>query len=180
MIAIPAVNTPGFRNPWRALTWSVAAILILLPAIAMQFTTEVAWGPEDFLVIGMMLAFGALCVEVGLKVSPNHTYMVALVTTVGTGFLLIFVNLAVGVIGSEGNPMNLLFAGVLAIGLIGAAFARLRPAGMALAVLAMAIAQELIAMALFVDGQGRIAVLVSVFALAWLISGFLFHRSSDQ
>jgi len=180
MIAIPSVKTPGFRNPWRAFAWGLVAILILLPAIAMQFTNEVAWGPEDFLAIGVMLAFGAICVEIGLKVSPNHLYMIAMVITVGTGFLLTFVNLAVGVIGSEGNPMNLLFAGVLAIGLIGAAVTRFRPAGMALAALLMAIAQELIAIILVVEGQGRIAVLVSVFALAWLISGYLFHRSAER
>ena len=34
------------------------ALLLLVPAVAMQFTSEVSWGPGDFIVAGMLL-FGA-------------------------------------------------------------------------------------------------------------------------
>ena len=40
--------------PWRWLMWGGLAGLLALPAVAMRFTDEVQWGPEDFLVMGIM------------------------------------------------------------------------------------------------------------------------------
>jgi hypothetical protein len=39
----------------RIAIWGTAAFLLLLPWVAMQFTTEVNWTLFDFLVIGVML-----------------------------------------------------------------------------------------------------------------------------
>ena len=40
--------------------WAAAAALLSIPAIAMQFTSEVDWSGSDFIVMGIMLgtAFG--------------------------------------------------------------------------------------------------------------------------
>jgi hypothetical protein len=61
-----------------------------------------------------------------------------------TGLVLIWINGAVGLIGSEDNPANLMYAGVLAVGGIGAMKARLEPMGMAWAMLATAVAQFMV------------------------------------
>lgn len=45
-------------------------------------------------------------------------------------FLLVWVNLAVGMIGDDGDPANLLFGGVLVVGIAEAAIGRFRHAGM--------------------------------------------------
>lgn len=46
----------GQRLPlWRVAMWGGIATLLLLPAVAMQFTREVAWGPEDFTFAGIVL-----------------------------------------------------------------------------------------------------------------------------
>jgi len=73
-------------------------------------------------------------------------YRAAVGVAVGAALLLIWINLAVGIIGDEGNPANLMHIGVLAVGIIGAIFARLRPLGMARVLLATAVAQMLVAM----------------------------------
>ena len=39
----------------RALVWGAAAALLLLPWVAMQFTSEVNWTKSDFMVFGVML-----------------------------------------------------------------------------------------------------------------------------
>jgi hypothetical protein len=45
---------------WRIAAWTAAALILLLPLIAMQFTDEVVWDVTDFAV------FGALLVGVGV------------------------------------------------------------------------------------------------------------------
>ncbi len=57
-----------------------------------------------------------------------------------TAVILMWVNGAVGVIGSENNDANLMYFGVLAVGIIGAVIARFQPRGMALALFATALA----------------------------------------
>ena len=71
-------------------------------------------------------------------------YRIAVGMALAAAFLLVWINLAVGVIGSEDNPANLLYGGVLAVGLIGVLIARFRPHGMARALFATAIAQALV------------------------------------
>ena len=50
-----------------------------------------------------------------------------------------------GIIGSEDNNANVMYFGVLAVGIIGAIIARFRPHGMARALFATALAQALVA-----------------------------------
>ena len=76
------------------------AILLIIPAVAMQFTSEVKWGPIDFLVAGvLMLGTGLLCELVIRKVS-TFKYRVALCAAVLIAFILIWLELAVGIFGT--------------------------------------------------------------------------------
>src|SRR5688500_1870060 len=94
---------------WRAAPWAIAALILLLPVIAMQFTDEIDWDVTDFAVIGFML-FGACgAYELAARTTGNVAYHAAVGVTVATAFILIWINLAVGVIGSEDNPANLMY-----------------------------------------------------------------------
>jgi hypothetical protein len=42
-------------NPWRAGAWSFVGLLLVLPAVAMQFTAEVNWTAGDFIVAALMI-----------------------------------------------------------------------------------------------------------------------------
>jgi len=42
-------------NRWRVAIWGSAALLLLLPWVAREFTREVNWTPADFGVFGAML-----------------------------------------------------------------------------------------------------------------------------
>ena len=80
-------------------------------------------------------------------------------------------------IGSEANPYNLLFGGVLAIALVGSIAARFRPLGMALATAAAGVAQITIAAGgIATDPRG--ALFSSVLGGLWLLAAFLFHKSA--
>lgn len=181
MAATPTLSSNRFWSRVRWAVWGGAAGLLMLPAIAMQFTTEVDWTAADFIVMGLML--GAVCgaFEVGVRVARSHAYVVAVGVGAGAGFLLTWANLAVGIIGNEDNPINLIFFAVLAVGLAGVLLSRLQPQGMGRAMEVTAGAQVVACfVALLLDGA-HVFVLTGVWVALWLISAQLFHKAArDQ
>ena len=43
------------RRRWRIAAWTGAALMLLLPLVAMQFTDEVNWSETDFIVAGALI-----------------------------------------------------------------------------------------------------------------------------
>lgn len=171
-------GTARWDRALRVLIWGGAALLLLLPLVAMQFTAEVNWDGFDFAVMGALLLAVCSACELALRRSGDWFYRAGFAGAVGTGFLLIWANLAVGYIGDEGNPWNLLFAGVLAVALLGAIMARFRPAGMARAMAATAAAHGLAAAGAL---AGRMDVPLAptvIFVILWLASAALFHQAA--
>ena len=68
--------------------------------------------------------------------------------------LLIWLSLGVGIIGKDGDSANMMYFGVIAVGIIGAIISRFRPMGMARTLLAMALAQALVALIALIAGWG--------------------------
>ena len=119
-------------------------IILLLPLIAMQYTDEVVWDLADFVVAGVLLFGTGLAYELMARKGGTVAYRAAAGVALATVFLLVWVNGAVGIIGSENNDANLMYFGVLAVGIIGAIIARLQPLGMARALFVTALAQALV------------------------------------
>lgn len=123
----------------------VPSCILLIPAAAMLFKAEGwAWNPADFVVAWVFIAGAVAAYKFVASKAPNRAYRVAAGVAVATGLILLWVNGAVGLIGSEDNPANLMYAGVLAVGLIGAAIARFQPLGMARALFVTAVTQFLV------------------------------------
>ena len=188
-IAGKAADGGGRRGGrWRIAVWGAAAFLLLLPLVAMQFTEEVNWDETDFIVIGAMLAVACGTCELAARMTGNRTYRAAVGVAIAAAFILVWMNLAVGIIGSEDNPANLMYGGVLAIGIVGAVIARFQPGGMARALIATALAQALVGMIALIAGLGStganlpqvIVVLTGFFAALWLISAWLFRKAARK
>ncbi|MBC6613256.1 hypothetical protein H8B15_20205 [Hymenobacter sp. BT507] len=103
---------------------------------------------------------------------------------VAATFLLVWGNLAVGFIGSEDNPANLLYIGVLVVGFVGAIAAQLQPLVMAKAMFAEALTQFAVPFVAMMIWQPEltlgvlwVVVLNTVFAGIWAVSGWLFRRA---
>ena len=75
-------------------------LLLLIPLIAMQFSSEVNWSLGDFLVMGMLLLGVGLTFEIVLRKVPKKSYRIALMATIIILFLLIWAELAVGIFGT--------------------------------------------------------------------------------
>ena len=166
-------------NPWRVVGWSIPVLLLMLPAVAMQFTSEVNWTVSDFIFAALMFASVGLAFELIVRTSDSLAYRFGAGLAVIGAFLTIWVNGAVGMIGSEDNPYNLLFGGVLLVALLGAVLARFRAGGMARAMAVAAIAQiALGAVGATIDPHG--AVFSVGFAGLWLLSAALFWTSARE
>ena len=166
---------PRWRG-WRLLMWGTALALLLLPAVAMQFTSEVNWGPEDFTIFGLMLLLACGAVEVAARISTNGSYRLGAIVAVGIAFMTVWANLAVGMIGSEDNPYNLLFGSVLALALLGAVLARFQARGLAFTMLAAGLAQAAVA-GFGYSGDPRGGTFSLAFAVPWLFSAALFWNA---
>ncbi len=168
--------------------WGGAAFLFLLPLVAMQLTDEMNWDETDFIVMGVMLAVACGVFELAARMTGDSAYRAAVGVAVAAAFILVWINLAVGIIGNENNPANLMYAGVLAVAIAGAIIARFRPDGMARALVAAALAQALVAMIALIAGLGStganwpqvIVVLNGFFAALWLISAWLSKKAARE
>lgn len=164
-------------NPWRPVVWGLAGGLLLLPAVAMQFTRDVEWTAFDFMAFGAMLLAACGAYEFAAWISGNKVYRAAAGLAVIAGFLLTWINLAVGIVGDEHAQANLLFFGVLLVGIVGACLARFRAQGMSVALVATAIAQIVAGVVALMLGSFEAVALSVVFAGIWLSSAGLFKRA---
>ena len=115
----------------------------------------------------------------------NTAYRLAVGLALTAAFLIVWLNAAAGLIGIEDDdPANLLYAGVLAIGSMGAILARLRPRGLARAMFAAALAQALVgALALALPntaGSVQIFLVHGAFVVLFGGAAFLFRYAYRQ
>lgn len=162
---------------WRAVVWGAAALLLLAPAVAMQFTDSVSWDAADFAIFGSMLVGACGTFELAARATLNRNYRAAVGVALATAFILVWMSLAVGIIGSENNPANAMFGGVLAVGIAGSMLARFQPRGMARAMVATALAQVSAALIALIAGYGRALLLTGGFVALWLASAWLFRKA---
>lgn len=74
--------------------------ILLIPAIAMLFTNEVNWSIGDFVVMGTLLLTVVLATEFILRKISDKKYRIAIITLLLILFLLLWVELAVGLFNS--------------------------------------------------------------------------------
>ena len=117
---------------------------------------------------------------------PDRTaYRSAVLLAIAAAMLLFWLSVGVGIIGQDGDPANIMYFGVLAIGVAGALFARFRPLGMARALIVTALAQALVgAIALFgglgrpYSGPAELMLLNGFFVALFIGSAWLFRRAA--
>jgi hypothetical protein len=174
-------------NGWRVARWTAAATLLAIPALAMQFPgSGFNWTVSDFVFAGVMICGTALLYEWLARQSNGWWYRAGAAVALGAAFLLVWINLAVGIVGDSDNPYNAVYFCEIVLALASAFTALLRPAGMARAMLATASFQGLVTALALVDGWGAneppgalgVFVFNGGFVGLWLLSAGLFWRAT--
>lgn len=182
------MNSDNKLNQSIGLLAIATGVLLLIPLIAMQFTDEVVWTLSDFIFAGTLIFGTGLTYKLITRKSGNVAYRIAVGFALATGFFLIWTNLAVGIIGSEDNPVNLLYFLVLFIGISGAFIARFRPHGLSLTMFTMAFAQALVAAIALAGGFYQsppssvfeILAVNSFFITLFMVSAMLFRYTAPE
>jgi hypothetical protein len=120
--------------------------------------------------------------------TSNTAYRAAVAVAVGAALILVWLMGAVGVIGIEGDRADLMYFGVLAIGISGAIVARFQPDGMARAMFVTAAATALVGVIALMLGKHEAAYssvfeilgLTGMFATLFAGSAWLFRSASAQ
>lgn len=81
-----------------------AAFILLVPLLAMQFTDEVVWSLSDFVVAGGLLVGTGLMYELAARKGDSIAHRAAVGVALAAALLLVWVHLAVGIIGMLDNP----------------------------------------------------------------------------
>lgn len=173
-------------NRWRLVGWGIAVAIVAAPFVAMQLHAEgVNWSTGDFLVMGVMLGAVGGILELAGRMSRNLYYRAGAGFALLGALLLIWANLAVGIVGSENNPGNQLFFVALLMGIGGILGGKARPDGMVRAMLTTAAA--IVAAFAFAELGIRDEPMVrptvealgtSVFVALFLASAWMFRKAA--
>ena len=149
--ALKERSTTLAGNAYRSVIGVVlaTAFILLMPLLAGW-----AWNLADFVFAGAIIFGTGLTYVLVARKAGNIAYRAAFGVALAAALILVWVTGAVGIIGSEEDNANLMYFGVLAVGIVGAVVARFRPHGMARALFATAVAQALVAVIVLVFGLG--------------------------
>jgi hypothetical protein len=149
--ALKERSTMLARNSYRSIVGVAlaTAFILLIPLLA-----EWPWTLADFVFAGALIFGTGLTYVLVVRKAGNIAFRAAVGVALAAALLLVWVNGAVGIIGSEDNPANSMYIGVLGVGIVGAVITRFRSHGMARALFAMALAQALVAVIALIFGLG--------------------------
>ncbi len=88
------------QNKDIASVFVVTASILMVPLVAMQFTGEVKWNLSDFIIMGTLLVGTGLLLVLASRKIKNINHRVAAIVALLAALLLIWIELAVGIVGT--------------------------------------------------------------------------------
>ncbi|MBN8551789.1 MAG: hypothetical protein J0L52_02695 [Caulobacterales bacterium] len=161
----------------RLVMWGGLLAIWLLPLIAKQFTDEVQWTTSDHVFWAIMLIVPGAIVELTSRLTGSWAYRGGVIIALGTAFVITWANLAVGIVGDEDNPINLIFFGVIGVALIGAPLVGFKASRMRWVLMATAAAQVLSGL-VALQAEAFVLVFCGVATALWLTSAALFGKAA--
>jgi len=168
---------PGSRNHWRIARWVGILVLALTPLVMTQISDQWHWTIGGSLSAGVILGGIELLYELAERTSGSRAYRAGVGIALITSLLTVWTT----IVRDDGNGIGFLLLVMAAI--IASFSAWFRPAGMARAMLGIAIMQALLCMGIAtapstasMAEDARRALLSSGFFTAfWLMSAAFFR-----
>ncbi|MFV0573176.1 MAG: hypothetical protein ACK5M1_12195 [Xanthomarina gelatinilytica] len=88
------------QNKRLAYILTTATLLLSIPFIAMQFSTEVTWDASDFLMAGILLYGAGLLMELIIRHVNKKQNRILFLAIVLVLLIIIWLELAVGIFGT--------------------------------------------------------------------------------
>lgn len=166
----------------------VTVLILMVPMVAMQFTSEVDWGIFDFIVMGALIFGTGFLYVLVTRSAINIAYKVAMGLALGTTLFMTWANLGVGLIGSGSHWGNFMYMGVAAVVLIGSIRSRFTVTGMERAMYTTAITLVLVAVIALVSNMdeypgssvNEIIGVNGFFAILYAVAGSLFRYAGQE
>jgi len=170
----------GGWTPWRIARWTAALVLLLIPAVMMRVSTEWHWTIGSFVVAGIAIGGIGLLYEFAERASGSRAYRAGAAIALVTSFLTVWTTF----VRDDGNGIGFLLLVVTAA--VGAFATWFRPAGMARAMLGVAVMQALVGIGVATapvtasvpDGAFRALAFSGVFMVLWLIAALCFRAAA--
>ena len=171
------------------------AVGVALAAALILVTVGVLGGEGDPDVMSLWVLPVIIIGALAYTVTNTHStaYRWAVRVALAAAFILFWMIGAVGVLGPDDmHPADLMYIGVLAVGIIGAIIARFQPHGMARALFATALAQMLVPVIALIAGMHQspissnisgilgILILNGFFVALFLGSAWLFRNAARE
>ena len=171
-------KTP-WLNGWRIAGWGALLALLALPAVAMQFTRDVDWTGSDFIFAAILLGLLGGGIELAFRVGRSGKQAAAIALFTLLSFLTLWSNMAVGIIGNEGQAVNAGFTLAIVASVAVALITWFRAAAMRLLCVILAILQPVLGLvaALTMPGHGIEWGVLGVFAAIWATTAFIFNEA---
>ena len=169
-------------NHWRLARWGAALALLLTPLVMMQVSDEWHWKPGSFVFAGIVIGGVGLLYELAERISESRAYRAG----AGVALLASFLTVWTTIVRDDGNGLGFLLM-VLAAAL-GAFSAWFRAAGMARAMLGVAVMQALVGLAIATapvtasipGASAHYLLRGGVFAALWLVSAAFFWSAARR
>lgn len=166
----------------------VTMLLLSVPLIAMQFTTEVDWGLADFIIMGLLIFSTGASYVLITRFASNFLYRAAIALSLGTTLFMIWANLAVGLIGSGPTLFNFSYIGVIAVVIVGSIRTRFNAIGMERVMYAACFVLTLIAVISLLTNANEfsgssakeIIAVNAFFVILYAVAGSLFHFATPK
>ncbi len=168
------------RNYWRITRWAAALALLLTPLVMMQFSDEWHWTIGSFLFAGTAIGGVGLLYELAERASENRPYRAGVAVALVASFLTVWTTL----VRDDGNGIG--FFLVIMAAVVGGISTWFRPAGLARAMLGIAIMQALLGAAIATapstasmpGGPFKVLLFSGFFSALWLTSAAFFRVAS--
>jgi hypothetical protein len=168
-------RAPGAR--WRLAAWAGAAVLVVVPVVVWWYAAPFDLDPGHGVMAALVTVLSGLAYETAVRLPARLALAGGIALSLAGAMLMLWANGAVGILGSEDDPVNRIFLWPVGLALAGALAAAMRPALASSVLVLAAFAQVGTFVHALVGGHGFVGPITVFFCFLWLAASTLFRRA---